>query len=357
MNTNKFLTIVIPTYNRERQLLRLLRSIERQNAIDKYYIVILNNHSDYDLEASIRDTFSGDFLDNIEIYNRPYNSGGDYNIASAFLFAKTDYLWIIGDDDEVLDGCIDIIVDDMEKYPNVPYFKYHIEGHSTYNEDLLIGNMPQFKKLFKSGCFSAGDIIFLSNNVYNLKKAGQYISTSLYYSYCSVPHSIPMLRCLSDESPFVWSHREIIKYHFPDGDHWNYVKIVTSLSTVLDINVSENYKATIEFFNAISKHFRLQVFLEECLKIADRRYRKYVCEKGMMTLFKRKSCSDCYNYSLYKIENAFGVKVFSLHLKASNLCEDYLHKKKRRMKESNHVIYRLYTKMKNKKCQNCEIVS
>ena len=62
----KFLTIVIPTYNRENQLIRLLRSIERQKVEHLYYIVILNNHSDYDVETSIRNHFPDPFIDNIE---------------------------------------------------------------------------------------------------------------------------------------------------------------------------------------------------------------------------------------------------------------------------------------------------
>lgn len=311
---NKFLTIVIPTYNREKQLIRLLRSIERQNAVDKYYIVILNNHSSYNVENSVSNSFSGSFLTNIDIYNRPYNSGGDYNIGSAFLFAKSQYLWIIGDDDEVLDGCIDIIEEDALKYPEIPYIKYHNLKHSSYNEDIVISNISDFKNSFTNKCFTAGDIIFVSTNVFNLKKSQPYISNALYYSYCSVPHILPMLGCLVDEKPFVLSHNEIVKYNAPDGDHWNFIKITTSLSTFLDIYYDKKYKVVQEVFYIITKHLEFVEFLEECLKIEDRDYVSYICRKAKGTVFRHKSINDYLLFFLYKTQDIFGVNFFSFYV-------------------------------------------
>jgi len=343
-NMHKFLTIVIPTYNRERQLIRLLQSIERQDAVDKYYVVILNNHSDYDVKEALSKAFSGDFLDNIVYYDRPYNAGGDYNIGSAFLFAKTDYLWIIGDDDEVLDGCFDIIGEDIAKYPDIPYFKYHIQTHSSYDEDLIISDIDEFKRHFYQKRFCAGDVLFVSNNVYNLRLAGDYVPTSLYYSYCSIPHALPMLRCLADKRPFVWSHREIVSYHAPEGDHWNYVKIATSFSTVLDIQAGADYATTERFFRILSQHFEPRDFLAECLKVKDKRYARYVCRKGMATLFRNRFLASRYCRFLYGVERATGIKALTRHIRN----KEWLRAKRRQFIDSDNFLYRTYRKLKNK---------
>lgn len=328
----KFLTIVIPTYNRENQLIRLLRSIERQNAVHLYYIVILNNHSDYDVEASVRNHFKGAFIDNIEIYNRPYNAGGDYNIASAFLFAKSPFMWIIGDDDEVLDDCFNIICEDVARYPDLPCFKYHIEGHSTYNSDVLVDKINIFSELHKKKYFTAGDIIFVSNNIYNLPQLGNdYISSVLYYSYCSVPHALPMLRCLIDEKKFLMSHREIIKYNAPEGDHWNYIKIAMSLSTVLDINYDNRYDVVTKFLNIISEHFPTSEFLEECLHIEDKRYRKYVRNKGLSALCKENKAYNLFCTFLYWIESFLGIHLLSLFVRYESSIDDFIKTRKRRI--------------------------
>lgn len=312
---NKILTMVIPTYNREKQLIRLLESIERQNAIDSYYIVILDNHSDYDVEASLKEHFYDSFYENIDFYHRPYNAGGDYNIGSSFLFAKSQYLWIIGDDDEVVDGCIDAIEKNIRRYPDMPFFKYQIKGNARYKEDILIKNIEDFKTQYQRGYFIAGDVIFLSNNIFNLPALGDYISTALYYSYCSIPHAIPMLRCMIDERPFLWSHLEIIKYNAPEGDHWNFLKIATSLSTVLDINMAGKYDIIRDFFKIISNHFEIWEFLNECLKIKDKEYRKYVVNKGLLSLFRKKSLKDNLYYVFYIIESLFKIPLFSYTIK------------------------------------------
>lgn len=345
LNVNKFLTIVIPTYNREKQLIRLLKSIERQNVIEKYYIVVLNNHSNYDVKTSIRNHFPDPFVENIEIYNRPYNAGGDYNIGSAFLFAKSQYLWIIGDDDEVLDGCIDIIEEDALKYPEVPYIKYHNLNHSSYNEDIIISNISDFKKSFNNKCFTAGDIIFVSTNVFNLKKSQLYIPQSLYYSYCSVPHILPMLGCLVDEKPFVLSHNEIVKYNAPDGDHWNLIKISTSLSTFLDIFLGKNYKVVHDVFYILTGHFGILEFLMECVKIEDRDFRCYVYKKGINTLYRYKSSFDRYLIFLYKLEVTFGVNALYYHInyihKLSSLFVNVLYVANLKLKNLTSKLYKL----------------
>lgn len=346
-DVNKFLTIVIPTFNREKQLLRLLRSIERQEVVDKYYIVILNNHSDYNVDDSLKRSFSGDFLDNIEVYNRPYNAGGDYNIGSAFLYAKTQYLWIIGDDDEVIDGCIDIIENDILCYPEIPFIKYHNKNHSSYNTNLIVSNITDFKFYYKKKYFTAGDIIFVSTNVYNINKLQSYIPQSLYYSYCSVPHILPMLGCLIDEESFMLSHRELVKYNAPEGDHWNLIKISTSLSTFLDIFYGKNYKIVQDVFYIITNHFGLLDFLQDCIKIEDRSYRKYVYKKAGRTIYRYKTINDYFLISLYKIEDIVGVRALYLFSKFTCSFKNRKIITVKRLEDKNNVICRLYKQFKN----------
>ncbi len=341
-SVNKYLTIVIPTYNRERQLIRLLKSIERQDSIDSYYIVILDNHSDYDVETSLNKQFSGTFFKNIDFYHRPYNAGGDYNIGSAFLFAKSQYLWIIGDDDEVTDGCFEAIEENIRKYPDMPFFKYHIKGNARYEDNIIIKSIEDFKTQYKRGYFVAGDVIFMSNNIFNLPAIGDYISTALYYSYCSIPHTIPMLRCLADERPFLWSHQAIIKYNAPEGDHWNFLKIATSFSTLLDINIEDKYSVVRDFFKIVSNHFEIWEFLDECLKIVDKEYRKYVVKKGLISLFCEKNIEDTIYYASYKAELFLKVPLFSGILSAKKKVEKY----KAGLRDSNSWIYRFYKKIR-----------
>ena len=342
----KFLTIVIPTYNREKQLIRLLKSIERQNAIEKYYIVILNNHSNYNVELSVKSQFASSFYDNIDFYNRPYNAGGNYNIGSAFLFAKSAYLWIIGDDDEVCDGCFDIIEEDCIKYSDIPFFKYPSNMQKRSTTDMMISNINKFVEVNKAGLLTAGNIIFVSNNIFNLPQLDQYISTSLFYSYSGIPHSLPMLRCLMDERPFLLSNRDIVHYLEPDGDHWDYVKTVVSLSSVLNIDEDNKHYIVEKFFKVVMRHFDIVEFLQECVLLEDLNYRKHVCRIAMNTIFVENGSLDKFVYFLYKIETKFGVKLFSTYSSFVHYKETAIKKFKKQQIEKHSFIYRLYKRLK-----------
>ena len=120
----KLLTIAIPTYNRKNQLIRLLKSIEVQNCTEYYSILISDNCSNYSVIEAIEEAFSGEFRELITVIRREVNGGGDYNISSLFAYAKTELFWIIGDDDELLPGAIQLVIKKHISNPNVPVFKF-----------------------------------------------------------------------------------------------------------------------------------------------------------------------------------------------------------------------------------------
>lgn len=299
----KLLTIAIPTYNRKSQLIRLLKSIELENRIDKYSIVISDNCSDYSVEESINECFSGYFRDNIVIIRRPFNGGADYNISSLFTHAKTKLFWIIGDDDEVVPGAIDLIIDNYIKYSDIPFFKYTMPGSNRISDNIRMKNVDDLINCNRKG-YLIGGIIFVSNNVYNVELLKSYFSDCLYYGYCSVSQIIPMMHCLVDsKNDVLLCKDQIVKANPAEGDHWNYVKVVTSLSTILDINWGNNHEEIKKIFDVICGYFGIGEFLLGIMKVQDKSYRNYLYKKGMLTVFdNKKSILDLIALYCYRIE-------------------------------------------------------
>lgn len=299
----KILTIAIPTYNRRNQLIRLLKSIESQNCIGVYSIFISDNCSSYSVQDALDEEFSGEFRDNIEVMRREVNGGGDYNISSIFAYAKTKLFWIVGDDDELTPGSISKVIEKSEKYPDIPVFKYRMPAAFDFPEDIRLSCVDDLVNCHKKG-FLLGGIIFVSNNVYNTALAKPFFSDCLYYGYCSVSQLIPMAHCLVDSDFDALLCKDIIvKYNAPEGDHWNYNKIVTSLASLLDINWGSNHKEIKKFFKVITYPFGVGEFLIENLKIKDKSYRKYIYWKGIHTVFKRrKGFWDIIALSFYWLE-------------------------------------------------------
>jgi glycosyltransferase involved in cell wall biosynthesis len=98
------LSICIPTYNRANYLNALLKSIVSQYEPYKNIIEILvcNNCSTDNTEEVVKK-----YLDEgvkLKYFKHEKNTGLDYNVYYSFLHASGEYVWIFGDDDELLPG-------------------------------------------------------------------------------------------------------------------------------------------------------------------------------------------------------------------------------------------------------------
>ena len=300
------------TYNRRNQLIRLLKSIESQNRMDIYSILISDNCSNYSVQDALDEEFSGAFRDNIEVMRREVNGGGDYNISSLFAYAKTKLFWIIGDDDEVLPGAIEKVIDNYRRHQDIPFFKYVMPAAFKFSDDIRMSNIDDLVVCHKKG-YLLGGLIFVSNNIYNVDLLRPYFSDCLYYGYCSISQIIPMLRCLVDSDYDVLLCKDyIVKFNAPEGDHWNYIKVVTSLGTILDINWGGNHKEIKKAFRVIGDYFGYGRFLTENIKIKDKYYRKYIYWKGSNTLFnRRKNILELFALCCYWIERWLRIKALS----------------------------------------------
>jgi len=106
MNDEKLLTIAIPTYNRACFLNVLLGSIYAQ-LIDKNYpvnVIVFDNNSS-DETAAVVASYKNKGLPVVYKKNKS-NIGADGNIARAFVDSASKYVWVVGDDDILLDGAI-----------------------------------------------------------------------------------------------------------------------------------------------------------------------------------------------------------------------------------------------------------
>ena len=105
------LTIVIPTFNRKERLLNQLDHLLQQDISKGIKIIIIDNHSNYDVKEVVREKYSKIVFSNVEIIVRPFNIGLGAAITMPFLLCKTDWLWILGDDDEVKGDLNRVIMD------------------------------------------------------------------------------------------------------------------------------------------------------------------------------------------------------------------------------------------------------
>jgi glycosyltransferase involved in cell wall biosynthesis len=128
---NVLLTIAIPTFNRgrrlEKSLADLLRCFASVSQRDGVSVLVSNNGSTDDTSEVVAKWERAFQAQGIAFRGRafPTNLGFDANVLACYMEAKSEYVWFLSDDDNVLDGAIDGIVDDIVRYrPSIAFYNF-----------------------------------------------------------------------------------------------------------------------------------------------------------------------------------------------------------------------------------------
>lgn len=235
----KLITIIIPTYNRQKQikqqLTNLLSEINRNNLQDFYEITIIDNKSDYDIYRLINHGFL-EHRNTIKIIQRPINMGMGFALSMPFLECKTKWLWILSDDDLILADSLKHLKYYAEKLPDVAYFKFGVKN--IKHEEQIIKTISDLNVIFGNRNYFSGDFIFISNNFYNLERLRPYLGYAVHGSNTWIPHILPILFGIIKKSGIVGVaiKHEIVKYIPPDKHNkWDDIDGYLSISGISDI--------------------------------------------------------------------------------------------------------------------------
>lgn len=114
------LTIAIPTYNRSRYLAQLLESLVPQLKDEPRVELIISDNASQDDTPNLVRRFLRDGLQARYIRN-PENIGPDRNFLQCFEDAQGSYVWLIGDDDVVLEGGVEAVLSCCGEGPAIIY--------------------------------------------------------------------------------------------------------------------------------------------------------------------------------------------------------------------------------------------
>ena len=291
-NKQLLLSICIPTYNRKDRLLRQLKSIFKQPLYKQINIVILDNHSNYDIEQFLKDFFSEEEVSVIELIRRPFNIGMIGNVSNSFLYCKTKWMWLLSDDDETVDNSLEIIFRKIDLYPDYSVFKFSIYGIQS-EENIDITTLDEFINYYKDNDRenSTGNLIFISNNVFNMSEIGDYLQDSFTYSYTYIPHIMPILSFLIDnEKKMKYFSEPVVRFLLPEaGIEWSYSKCMLGLSALSDFlfkNISaEKRKQLMKIF---TQSFPFRDYILSCNNYSSYSNRLSIYRKIYGNFFKYK---------------------------------------------------------------------
>ena len=170
----RLLTIAIPTFNRSGFLSRLLGAIEPQLKIfaSQVEILICDNFSQDNTQEVVR-AFEANGLP-MTYVRHIENLGMDRNILECFRRASTEYVWIFGDDDVLLEGALATLMPRLEQthFAHIFVGGYSFRGDFKHKHPLFqnIGptRMTDSQDLLKTGNTLLG---LISRNIVNKRAA------------------------------------------------------------------------------------------------------------------------------------------------------------------------------------------
>lgn len=131
----KILSICIPTYNRIKELKKLLNSIENEISCNKLEnkieICISDNGSVDEVEDIVR---KAALKLNIKFNKNLENKGFDFNLEKTTQLATGKYMWFCGDDDEILPNSLNTILNIIKNEESQIYI---LDGQLKYNDDTI----------------------------------------------------------------------------------------------------------------------------------------------------------------------------------------------------------------------------
>jgi abequosyltransferase len=138
IGSQPLLTIAIPTYNRANYLDLCLRCIaeeldslsEKRRHLVKVYV---SNNASTDHTDQIMSKYQSIKADEVEYVRNQENIGADLNIVQCYTSAKTPYVWVLGDDDVILPGGLNLVLSVLE---NTKIDILYVNGYS-YSENYL----------------------------------------------------------------------------------------------------------------------------------------------------------------------------------------------------------------------------
>lgn len=121
-NQGPILTVAIPTHNRSQTLRKVLYQLYKERT-EKFRIIVSDNNSSDDTESVVKNYQKR--MKNLRYWKNEKNLGSWGNLFNLYKISKTRYIWFLSDDEEILPGAIEKIVNSLKKYqPTVALFNH-----------------------------------------------------------------------------------------------------------------------------------------------------------------------------------------------------------------------------------------
>ncbi len=217
------LTIVIPTYRRSAFLRRSLERLHDQ-CPPAVRLVILDNASPDDTEQVVAESAARFASGQLRYVRHPANIGACANLLRAFEVADTEWVWVLGDDDEVLGDAVRLIEAAIHDHSDATCLSFRsLDNGKPRPRRCVTTSIGLCDFIDKLDYFC--DILLMSTNVYRVAAIQRFLRVGYFQCNSFAPHVAMLLGCLRDlpAAKVVLATEQVVKWNAAaPGKTWDF---------------------------------------------------------------------------------------------------------------------------------------
>ncbi|MFO0807407.1 MAG: glycosyltransferase family A protein [Gemmataceae bacterium] len=223
------LTVAIPTYNRNRQLVETLgRLLPQLTATCR--VVIFDNCSPTPVTESLADLLSHYPQAHVKIHRNRVNIGGNANVCRCFETCETEWLWVLGDDDPPLPDAVTRLAALVAAKPELVFANYSSNFFRRERSIDTVG-LAEFMQHFDH----FGNILSLSASLYRSAPILAQIIHGMNAAQSAAPQLAMLLRAIGDSGRCCLSEERLVEHApFDAKNYWSLLDTGLSLSLLFE---------------------------------------------------------------------------------------------------------------------------
>lgn len=180
-------------------------------------ITVLDNGSQQDyVENFTNDLDFREALESglLEVSRNQYNIGMSANILRSFEVAKSDWLWIVSDDDDIRPCAVDAVISSIKDQPDAIGL---IRFRSNLTDSAVnIDTLEEFVEFNGASNRAFNGSIFLSNCVYRVEDFGPLLQVGYQYANTYIPHFMMAVAYMASGNSCALYREEVVDYVVPE---------------------------------------------------------------------------------------------------------------------------------------------
>lgn len=228
------LTVAIPTYNRNRVLHASLEHLLPQ-LDDRCELLILDNCSDVPVEDSLRELLAGYPGLKWRILRNRANVGSAANILRCLELCETEWMWLLGDDDQPSSDAIPTILKQLPLHPDCVSLHF---GSVSYPRRESFGTAGMCELVERLDSWS--HLLFMSVGVYNCRAVRSHLRFGYHFAYSLSPHVAVVLSAVAAGGACYFPRESIISQQ--SGAEWSPIHALLGKMTLLDLPMEDEVR-------------------------------------------------------------------------------------------------------------------